>query len=379
MRTWNEHLLLAVAVGLCLLVAACGVDSPQGGLAGEPTNVGSDDWGPMAVVDEHAGNGELVAGTLEVTSGCVILDERGHQRLVMAWPSDLSSWIEESGAIGFDSSTGERLVLQDQYRVSITGTRVAEQASLDWVNAPRPDCVSGGVFLVSDVTDVVIPPEDLAASDGPIGGGLSSATGTEAQLECPTDVEAATEEWYGPAGLTLDGAVAEAFGDLLVGWIGEPFEMESTDEWSSWGLQDDEGNLVAVATVVASNGGWDPSHARYCVIPQPTPPPPPFTLYVSNQSFEDPTVGITITIDDQIVVDEDFEVEGQHNWIAFTPDVDPGDHTLEAVSDKGAEFRVDFTLPAGEPRWAVVDYWFYPDEGPRRFTFNISDEPLAFG
>jgi len=191
-------------------------------------------------------------------------------------------------------------------------------------------------------------------------------------------VETAEEEWFGPAGMTLRGAVAEAFGDLVVGWIGEPFELESTDEWASWGLRDNAGRLVAVVTVVTGNGGWDPSHARYCNLPRAAPPPAPFTLYVSNQSFEDATVKITVTIDGEVVIDQDFAVEGQHNWIEFTPALEPGDHTMTATSNTGAELTVDLVLPEDEPRWAVLDYWHAPEEGPRRFTFNISDEPLAF-
>lgn len=224
------------------------------------------------------------------------------------------------------------------------------------------------------------PSDDTAAApNGPIGGGIASGTGVDAELACPGGAEQDTEEWFGPVGLTQQGAIAEAFGDLVIGWMGKPFEIESTETWSSWGLKDDAGRLIAVATVVVTNGGWDPSHARYCVIPRPTPPPPPLTLYVSNQSFEDPTVGITITIDGDVVVDEDFDVEGQHNWIRFEPDVAPGRHTVHAVSTTGAELTTEFTLPAGEPRWAVIDYWFYPDEDPREFTFQIHDEPIAFG
>ena len=222
------------------------------------------------------------------------------------------------------------------------------------------------------------PSDTTAASNGPTAAGSASGTGADVELVCPDGVEQDTEEWSGRAGLTQQEAVAEAFADLIVGWIGEPFEIESTETWSSWGLDDDAGNLVAVATVVVSSGGWDPSHARYCVLPRPTPPPPPFTLYVSNQSSEDPTVGITIKIDGEVVVDDDFDVEGGHNWISFTPDVAPGDHTLHAVSSTGAEFTTEFTIPEREPRWAVVDYWFYPDQGPRKFTFHISDEPIAF-
>jgi hypothetical protein len=102
------------------------------------------------------------------------------------------------------------------------------------------------------------------------------------------------------------------------------------------------------------------------------------TLYVSNQSFEDPEVRITVAIDDEVVVDQRFAVEGQHNWIRFDLDVPPGDHTLHATSDTDAELTADFTTTAGQPRWAVVDYWWYPGEGPREFTSTISDEPIGF-
>lgn len=95
-------------------------------------------------------------------------------------------------------------------------------------------------------------PRDPAASSGPIGGGRASGTGADVELACPDGVELDTEEWYGPAGLTQREAVAEAFGDLIVGWVGEPFEIASTDTWSSWGLHDDADNLVAVATVVVN-------------------------------------------------------------------------------------------------------------------------------
>jgi hypothetical protein len=111
----------------------------------------------------------------------------------------------------------------------------------------------------------------------------------------------------------------------------------------------------------------------------PTASRGPFTLYVSNQSFEDPNVQITISIDGVVVVDEHFAVEEQHNWIAFEPDVPPGDHTLTARSNTGAETTVEFTTESSKPRWAVVEYWWYPEAGPRAFTFEISDEPMAFG
>lgn len=212
-------------------------------------------------------------------------------------------------------------------------------------------------------------------SEAPIGGGPASGTGVDAVLACPPGVEEDETEWFGPSGLTRQDAVDEAFGDLAVGWIGEPFEMTSTAEWSSWGLRDDDSHLVAVATVIASTGGWDPSHARYCVLPRPTPTP--FTLSVSNQSFSDPDVHITISIDGDIVVDQGFAVESQHNWVTFEPDVPPGEHTLTASSDAGAQLTVEFATEADEPRWAVVNWWSI-DEGTQPFDFQISDEPISF-
>jgi hypothetical protein len=133
------------------------------------------------------------------------------------------------------------------------------------------------------------------------------------------------------------------------------------------------GNGVTSSSEAALDDQDSPSASE-----NPTQSAPPLTLYVSNQSFEDATVWITISIDGDVVVDQNFAVKDQHNWITFQPAVEPGDHTLTASSDTGAELRVEFTTRAGEPRWAVVDYWWYPDDVPRSFTFDIHDEPIAF-
>ena len=103
-------------------------------------------------------------------------------------------------------------------------------------------------------------------------------------------------------------------------------------------------------------------------------------LWVSNQSFEDDPVAITIRINESVVVDDSFLVEGQHNWTAFDiAGLEPGKHQLTAESDTGAQLAGVFTLPENESRWLVVDYWFYVDEDTGRyFTFSESDEPVAF-
>lgn len=112
---------------------------------------------------------------------------------------------------------------------------------------------------------------------------------------------------------------------------------------------------------------------------------PSLTLHVSNQSFADDPVTITISLDGKTVVDEAFYVLSQHNWITFTLPVAPGDHELRMTSSTGVEQTASIAMPDEGALWAVVDYWFYPndeepnDEGtPRSFTFTVDDEPIYF-
>jgi hypothetical protein len=108
-----------------------------------------------------------------------------------------------------------------------------------------------------------------------------------------------------------------------------------------------------------------------------------FTLYVSNQSFAISPVDITVTIDGEVVVREYFDVGNQHGWKQFTLDLADGTHTLEVKSDRGAA-SLSKTFDVSGPRWAVIDYWYYPDSQhgagptPRSFSFEIQDTPIAF-
>lgn len=136
---------------------------------------------------------------------------------------------------------------------------------------------------------------------------------------------------------------------------------------------------VATTTLVVQEGPFvepGPSVGEEQVEPRPGA----VKLWVSNQSFEDDPVHITIRLDGIPVVEEPFLVEGQHNWQSFTiTGLAPGDHTVTAESDTGATGSWTLTLPADEPRWLVVDYWHYPDDAAgRHFTFLESDEPVAF-
>lgn len=109
------------------------------------------------------------------------------------------------------------------------------------------------------------------------------------------------------------------------------------------------------------------------------------TLHVSNQSFADDPVTIMIRLDGKTVVDDEFYVLSQHNWITFELPVASGDHELRMTSSIGVEQTASIAMPAEGALWAVVDYWFYPDaeepndEGTvRSFTFTVDDEPIYF-
>lgn len=103
-----------------------------------------------------------------------------------------------------------------------------------------------------------------------------------------------------------------------------------------------------------------------------------FTLYVSNQSFDRAEVDIFVVIDGRAAVDDDFAVEDQHNWIEFTYELDDGWHTIRVESLRG-DAVLDKRFQVIGKRWAVVDYWCCNSEqGEPRFTFDISNEPIAF-
>lgn len=108
-------------------------------------------------------------------------------------------------------------------------------------------------------------------------------------------------------------------------------------------------------------------------------------LYVSNQSFEDDPVRIVVEVDGWRLVDQDFAVEDQHSWVEFGVDAPDGKHTVTATSGTGVRTEETLVLPEGERRWAVLEYWYYPDDPttghagtPRSFTFHVSGQPVGF-
>lgn len=99
-------------------------------------------------------------------------------------------------------------------------------------------------------------------------------------------------------------------------------------------------------------------------------------LYASNQSFDDEEVRLTIAVDGVTVVDGDFHVEDQHNWISFPLTLPPGAHEITAEADSGATLRESFEVPGDKPRYAVIDHWGEGESA--ELTWAFQRQPMAF-
>ena len=71
-----------------------------------------------------------------------------------------------------------------------------------------------------------------------------------------------------------------------------------------------------------------------------------FVFVVSNQSFSTPIVDIKVAIDGSVIVDQDFKVRKQPNWIEFSTKLSKGAHTLNIESEKGnASLQMEIFVP----------------------------------
>jgi hypothetical protein len=112
--------------------------------------------------------------------------------------------------------------------------------------------------------------------------------------------------------------------------------------------------------------------------PTVSPPAGNFHLTVSNQSFREPHASLSVIVDGRLIVAKTFDVEGQHNFEAFTVQLSPGAHRLVARAASGARHTARFTIPARKDRYGVLLYW---NEGRKRahFTWQAMSTPPGFG
>lgn len=101
-------------------------------------------------------------------------------------------------------------------------------------------------------------------------------------------------------------------------------------------------------------------------------------LDVTNQSYDDPDVHITISVSGRPFVDQNFPVKGQHHIVGFALSLAPGEHELEVTSDTGVNQRVPVFVSEDEPVYLHLAYWDIGDEDPY-FAVAVQDEPFGYG
>ena len=151
--------------------------------------------------------------------------------------------------------------------------------------------------------------------------------------------------------------------------------------------------LVALMLLASVGGGCaaassdDPRDQVYVTTPRDSPvrhttdeAKADLVLWISNQSFEDWDVGLTVLIDGVPIADGKFQVQDQHTWISLPLNLEPGDHELSAASTTGVRTVETFTTPAThEQRYAVLSYWFSSgDSIDRSLQWMWSEEPVHF-
>ncbi|WCN80435.1 hypothetical protein [Micromonospora sp. LH3U1] len=101
-------------------------------------------------------------------------------------------------------------------------------------------------------------------------------------------------------------------------------------------------------------------------------------LWVSNQSFTDDPVVLTVSIDGTEIVDRRFAVEGQHNFVLFPVQVPPGRHVVRVVSGTGVDVQETFTMPEAGRQYAAIGYVNSVDGRGRDVDWFIQSTPIAF-
>lgn len=146
--------------------------------------------------------------------------------------------------------------------------------------------------------------------------------------------------------------------------------------------------VALITTATACSPSWrndNSAPAEIAVAPDGTSD---LTLWVSNQSYTDKKVDITVTLDGAVIIDRNFNVGDQHNHIEHRIQLDDGTHILSAttvIDGENVELSEEFTIEPNQQRYAGLSYWHYVPtrEGdtsfdPPGFSFDIQDEPIGF-
>ena len=100
------------------------------------------------------------------------------------------------------------------------------------------------------------------------------------------------------------------------------------------------------------------------------------TLYVSNQSFDNRLVNIKVSIDDNLRIDQDFDVGDQHEFYPFYFNLEQGNHVIQ-VDTKDASYQKEFTIE--DELWIAATYWYDQDDTETPMIIvDVSNAPIGF-
>lgn len=101
-------------------------------------------------------------------------------------------------------------------------------------------------------------------------------------------------------------------------------------------------------------------------------------LTISNQSYLDDPVVLTVVIDGVEVLSRPFEVRNQHNFVPFPLCVGPGAHKVWVSTDTDVALEEEFVLPpTGERQYASIEYFNYADEDGKLIDWFIQSIPMG--
>lgn len=150
---------LAIALAFVAVGAACA--SPA-----SPTQMASDPWGPLAVVDAPP-NGDFsrMPGVLRLTDQCAMLEADTGELVLLAWPVNETAWRPETESVDYQRPSGNPVQVHDGDAMVLTGsgevfsgpeseglTVEAWIDRLDWIAAPDEDCTADRSWSIGDVS-----------------------------------------------------------------------------------------------------------------------------------------------------------------------------------------------------------------------------------
>ncbi|MEN8040769.1 MAG: hypothetical protein ABFR95_04630 [Actinomycetota bacterium] len=165
----------------------------------------------------------------------------------------------------------------------------------------------------------------------------------------------------------------------------DPFQMPASGKQFAVAEVPKGFNETTVELLNATGGVLETIEGVTLVARRPgTPPttmvvtPPQINVFVSNQSYADPLIDVTIEIDGEVVVSDTFDVGNQHDWHEFAVELGLGEHTMIVTSGTGVREAATFTIEEDSPLFAVVAFWGAEEDLDPRFVITFTDTPPGF-